>query len=312
MSLIPPSRSWCDSLPGPSRKARGPPLGDPASPVTEATSEGPPHIDNSRNDRYQKAWAASSVRIAKSGTRLLGEEVAHAQGIQGIRTQRQSRRSGGRLHHRRRVQRVGPVAGQRHRHADHRRSSPAASTSPRCTSSFPGQSQPTLALAREAGATIAYGNFITLVINFVIVAFVLFLIIKAMNQLKREKAVEAPTAPPTTRGGAARGDPRPSRRRRRSSPSSKRRKPEVEISSSATRRAMWRDGSHHLRDPWTSRLTRSFSRRSVPRRARRRKAASSKSSTTAAAGRGLIPMWAGEGRPPDARLHLRGCDPFAP
>jgi large conductance mechanosensitive channel len=61
-----------------------------------------------------------------------------------------------------------------------------------------GESQPTLALAREAGATIAYGNFITLVINFVIVAFVLFLIIKAMNQLKREKAAAPPPpAPPT-------------------------------------------------------------------------------------------------------------------
>ena len=60
-----------------------------------------------------------------------------------------------------------------------------------------GEPQPTLALAREAGATLAYGNFITLVINFVIVAWVLFLIVKAMNQLKREKAAEpeAPKAP---------------------------------------------------------------------------------------------------------------------
>ncbi len=57
-----------------------------------------------------------------------------------------------------------------------------------------GPPQPTLALAREAGATLAYGNFITLVINFVIVAFVLFLIIKAINRLKREKAA-APEAP---------------------------------------------------------------------------------------------------------------------
>jgi large conductance mechanosensitive channel len=60
-----------------------------------------------------------------------------------------------------------------------------------------GAPQPTLALAREAGATLAYGNFITLIINFVIVAFVLFLIIKAINQLKREKtaAPETPKAP---------------------------------------------------------------------------------------------------------------------
>lgn len=61
-----------------------------------------------------------------------------------------------------------------------------------------GESQPTLAQAREAGATIAYGNFITLVINFVIVAWVLFLVIKGMNALKREKANEPPPpAPPT-------------------------------------------------------------------------------------------------------------------
>jgi large conductance mechanosensitive channel len=61
-----------------------------------------------------------------------------------------------------------------------------------------GDPQPTLALAREAGATLAYGNFITLVINFVIVAWVLFLIVKGMNKLKREKAsAPPPPAPPT-------------------------------------------------------------------------------------------------------------------
>ncbi len=61
-----------------------------------------------------------------------------------------------------------------------------------------GPSQPTLAQARAAGATLAYGNFITLVINFVIVAWVLFLIVKAMNQLKRQQAAapEPPKAPP--------------------------------------------------------------------------------------------------------------------
>jgi large conductance mechanosensitive channel len=59
-----------------------------------------------------------------------------------------------------------------------------------------GESQPTLAAAREAGATIAYGNFITLVINFLIVAWVLFMLVKAMNRLRRQQeAVEPP--PPT-------------------------------------------------------------------------------------------------------------------
>jgi large conductance mechanosensitive channel len=58
-----------------------------------------------------------------------------------------------------------------------------------------GAPQPTLALAREAGATIAYGNFITLVINFIIVAFVLFMIVKAVNRMRRQPA-PAPAVPP--------------------------------------------------------------------------------------------------------------------
>ena len=57
-----------------------------------------------------------------------------------------------------------------------------------------GEPMPTLEQAREAGATIAYGNFITLVINFVIVAWILFLAVKAMNRLQRQKD-EAPPAP---------------------------------------------------------------------------------------------------------------------
>src|SRR5690242_11499044 len=54
--------------------------------------------------------------------------------------------------------------------------------------------------AKKAGAVLGYGNFITVALNFVIVAFVLFLVIKAMNQLMRKeeaktdvpKAVELP------------------------------------------------------------------------------------------------------------------------
>ena len=60
-----------------------------------------------------------------------------------------------------------------------------------------GDPQTTLEAARKAGATIAYGNFITLVINFIIIAWILFMIVKGMNRLKREKAVEpAPVATP--------------------------------------------------------------------------------------------------------------------
>jgi large conductance mechanosensitive channel len=53
-----------------------------------------------------------------------------------------------------------------------------------------------LAQAKEAGAAvIAYGSFINTVIDFVIVAFVIFLLVKQMNRLKR--AQEGPAEPST-------------------------------------------------------------------------------------------------------------------
>jgi large conductance mechanosensitive channel len=55
-----------------------------------------------------------------------------------------------------------------------------------------GNPQPTLAQAKTAGATIAYGNFLTLVINFLIVSWVLFLIVKMMNRLKRQPLPATP------------------------------------------------------------------------------------------------------------------------
>ena len=59
-------------------------------------------------------------------------------------------------------------------------------------------SYPTLKAAKEAGAaTINYGLFINTVINFVIIAAVLFLVVKAMNQARR--AEPAPAPPPTTK-----------------------------------------------------------------------------------------------------------------
>ena len=53
-----------------------------------------------------------------------------------------------------------------------------------------------LAQAKEAGATvIAYGQFINVVIDFLIVALAIFAMIKLMNSLKKKEAV-APAAPP--------------------------------------------------------------------------------------------------------------------
>jgi large conductance mechanosensitive channel len=49
--------------------------------------------------------------------------------------------------------------------------------------------------ARKQGAVLAWGNFVTLVINFLIIAWVLFLAIKAINRLKEAPPPLAPAAP---------------------------------------------------------------------------------------------------------------------
>jgi large conductance mechanosensitive channel len=59
---------------------------------------------------------------------------------------------------------------------------------------------PSLAAAREQGAVFAYGNFITVLINFVILAFIIFLMVKAVNKMRladeKKSADEAPSPPP--------------------------------------------------------------------------------------------------------------------
>src|SRR5438270_5973565 len=58
-----------------------------------------------------------------------------------------------------------------------------------------GASFATPADAAKAGAvTLNYGNFITLVINFVIVAFCIFLLVKAINNMKKPKPSAAPVS----------------------------------------------------------------------------------------------------------------------
>ncbi|MCX7327743.1 MAG: large conductance mechanosensitive channel protein MscL [Hyphomicrobiales bacterium] len=49
--------------------------------------------------------------------------------------------------------------------------------------------------AKKAGAMLGFGNFLTFVVNFLIIAWVLFLVVKAMNKLK-EAEVPAPAAAP--------------------------------------------------------------------------------------------------------------------
>src|ERR1700755_1547991 len=52
-----------------------------------------------------------------------------------------------------------------------------------------------LADARKQGAVLAYGNFLTLTLNFIIIAFVLFIVIRLVNKLKRHEEA-APATPP--------------------------------------------------------------------------------------------------------------------
>jgi len=52
-----------------------------------------------------------------------------------------------------------------------------------------------LADAKKQGAVLAYGNFITLTLNFIIIAFVLFIVIRLINQLKRHEEAK-PAEPP--------------------------------------------------------------------------------------------------------------------
>jgi large conductance mechanosensitive channel len=55
-----------------------------------------------------------------------------------------------------------------------------------------------LADAKKQGAVLAYGNFITLTLNFLIIAFVLFVVIRLMSTLKRkDEAAPAPPPKPT-------------------------------------------------------------------------------------------------------------------
>ena len=64
--------------------------------------------------------------------------------------------------------------------------------------SLNGQAYPSLAAAQAAGApTLNYGNFINTVIDFLIVALVIFLLVKGINRLKRP--APAPAAAPTTK-----------------------------------------------------------------------------------------------------------------
>lgn len=55
----------------------------------------------------------------------------------------------------------------------------------------------TLAEVKKAGVPVfAYGSFLTILLNFIILAFIVFMLVKQMNRLKREAPPPAPAATP--------------------------------------------------------------------------------------------------------------------
>ena len=58
--------------------------------------------------------------------------------------------------------------------------------------------QLTLVEAKKAGAVLAYGNFITILLNFIILAFIIFQMVRLFNKAKKAEpaAPTAPVAPP--------------------------------------------------------------------------------------------------------------------
>ena len=62
----------------------------------------------------------------------------------------------------------------------------------------PAGTEMTLAALKKAGVPVfAYGSFITVAVNFIILAFIIFLMVKQINKLKKEAPAEAPAAPAT-------------------------------------------------------------------------------------------------------------------
>jgi large conductance mechanosensitive channel len=57
----------------------------------------------------------------------------------------------------------------------------------------------TLDALKKAGVPVfAYGNFVTVAVNFAILAFIIFMMVKQINRLKKEAPAAAPAAPPPT------------------------------------------------------------------------------------------------------------------
>ncbi len=55
-----------------------------------------------------------------------------------------------------------------------------------------------LAEAKKLGAVLAYGNFLTILLNFIILAFIIFQMVRLLQKARRTEAPAAPAEPPPT------------------------------------------------------------------------------------------------------------------
>ena len=60
-----------------------------------------------------------------------------------------------------------------------------------------GQTATNLADAKKAGAVFAYGSFISVALNFAILAFIIFIMVRQINKLRASNPPPTPPAPPT-------------------------------------------------------------------------------------------------------------------
>jgi large-conductance mechanosensitive channel len=111
-----------------------------------------------------------------------------ARGIQEVRHARQRRRPRRRRHHRGGVRVDRHVPRARHHHAGGGALTGGLDFSNYYIAlSSKVQTGAAYADAKKQGAVLGYGNFLTISLNFVIVAAVLFAIIRAMNRIKRQE-----------------------------------------------------------------------------------------------------------------------------
>ena len=90
------------------------------------------------------------------------------------------------------IRRHRVVAGQRHHHARHRRRNRRDKIANYYTAlSAKVQAGLSYADAKKQGAVLGWGQFLTITLNFLIIAWVLFMAVRGINKLK----VEAPPAP---------------------------------------------------------------------------------------------------------------------